>query len=128
MASTDYEYIGQKLFSDTETTDIVDDRIYHGSVPETDTTYPNVSYFLVSRPNIVQGNAERPRYQINCRAKDPGDAQDLAHIVHGVFNNRTETIGGFGMNNTYFEDSRFIPEPDGVFNCVVDIFLQYVNY
>ena len=128
MASYDYQYIGQKLLSSTEVTDVVSQRVSFGLRPETQTTFPSITYYLVSRPNIAFGVAERPRYQISCRAENPATAMNLGHIVHGVFNNRSETIGGFDMNNTYFEDSTLIPEQNNIFNCVIDIFLQYVNY
>ena len=84
---TDYEFVGYRLTNSTAVEDIVSDRIYHGTRPPEDTTYPVINYFLVSRPNILQGHGERSRYQISCRAEDAGDAMDLAHQVHSSLNN-----------------------------------------
>lgn len=125
---TDYQFVGYRLLNSTSITDVVSNRIYHGEIPETVTTLPAINYFIVSRPNnILNGHYERPRYQISCRASTPGAVVDLAHKVHSAFNNLQGSIGGFDVQNTYYENSFVITEPDNVYHVPVDVFIQYIN-
>jgi len=127
MASYNYEVIGQKLFSSTAVTDIVSNRIYHGNIPETEEALPAINYFMVSRPNIAFGAGERQRFQISCRAVSPAIAMNLADEVKSAFDGIQDSIGGFDVQNTYYEGSVFLPEPDNVYHVSVDIFLTYKN-
>lgn len=124
---TDYEFIGYRMNNFAGITALTGARIFHGEVPETVQTYPQVNYFLVSAPNIADGHGERRRYQINCRDDDPGDAMDLAHQVHSAFNNLQDSIGGFDVQMCYYEASNFLIEPDQIYNVPVDIFITYIN-
>lgn len=123
----DYQYIGYKLNNSTEVTQYVSNRIYHGMIPETVSTLPAINYIFISRPNIGYGVAERPRYQISVRSDDPGEAMNVAHEVHSVFNNAQESLNGFDVQKVWYEESRMIIEPTGIYHIPVDLFLMYVN-
>jgi len=122
-----YQYIGYHLLSDTAVIDDVSNRVYHGSIPETVTTYPVINYFMVSRPNVAFGAAERPRFQISCRAETPAAAMDLAEKVKSAFTEIQNSTGGFNVQNTHFEGATFLTEPDNIYHVPVDVFITYLN-
>ncbi len=122
-----YEFIGYHLTNTTEIYDIASDRIYHGEIPETEDTLPAINYFLVSRPNIAFGAGERQRFQISCRAVGSAIAMNLANEVKNAFTEIQDSIGGFDVQNTHYEDMRALSEPDNIYHVPVDIFITYIN-
>jgi len=122
-----YEFVGYHLTNSTEIYDITGDRIYHGSIPETENTLPAINYFLVSRPNVAFGAAERQRFQISCRAVSPAIAMDLANEVKNAFTEIQDSIGGFDVQNTHYEGQVFLTEQDNIYHIPVDIFITYIN-
>ena len=125
MATYDYQALGQKMYGSTEISDLVGTRIYHGTVPETESTLPNINYFLVSRPNIAFGYVQRPRFQISCRAETAAEAMNLAQTVREVLINLQESIGGFDIQDIYYDDSRMLLEPENIHHVPVDVFMTY---
>jgi hypothetical protein len=127
----DYEAIGWILLNSTEISQYTTN-VFHGAIPQTESTLPVINYFMVSRPNIADGSGERPRYQISARSNDPGEVMNIAHEIHSVFNKTQGTFNGFDIQNTYYEDSRFITEPgdqggDYIYHIPTDIYITYVN-
>ena len=122
-----FQAVGYHLINSTEIQDYTT-RIYHGSIPETDNNYPVINYFMVSQPDVADGAAERPRFQISCRAKNAGTVMLMADKVKSIFNEIQDSIGGFDVQNTHYDNRTFIIEPDNVFHIPVDVFITYTNY
>jgi len=122
----DYQLIGWMLNNSTAVNDVVEGRIYHGLIPETERN-PTINYFMVDDPLIADGVARRPRFQISCRADTPNVAVDLAREVHGVFSNKQGTFNGFDLQKSVFDSSRLISESVDEYNAPVDVFILYVN-
>ena len=120
-----YQFIGYHILNSTAIADIVSNRVYHGNRPETETEYPAINYFMVSQPNIGLGTGERPRFQISCRANNPGTVMNLAKEVKSAFNEIQDSIGGFDVQNTHFENAVFLQEPDNIYHVPVDVFITY---
>ena len=51
-----YEAVGYHILNSTGIQDYTT-RVFHGDIPETETTLPAINYFMVSRPNIAFGAA-----------------------------------------------------------------------
>jgi hypothetical protein len=126
----DFEAIGWILLNSTEISQHTT-RVFHGAVPQTESTLPAINYFLISRPNIADGHGERPRYQISVRTDDPAEAMNIAHEVHSVFNKTQGAFNGFDIQNSYFDSSRLLIESgttgDYIYHVPTDIFITYIN-
>jgi len=122
-----WQFVGYHLLNSTEVQDYTT-HVYHGNIPETDTYMPVINYFMVSRPEIADGAADKPRYQISCRARNPQTAMLLANSVKSAFTEIQDYIGGFSVQNTHFVGSQFLREPDNVYHVPVDIYITYTNY
>ena len=119
--------IGYKMQADAAIKAIISTRMYHGDVPATITTYPQINFFRVSAA-FLEGNAERERWQINCRAKTVVEAQNLAYLVRNCFNEYQGAAGtSFDFNMVHFDNVNYIPEANNIYNCAVDIFAFYIR-
>ena len=121
MSATDiYEAIGYQLLNDTDITDVVGTRVYHGMRPAG--SAPCINYFEVSYVPLHNGVIETPRYQISCRASSPGTVQDLARKVCVLFHNLQNSIDGFDIQRTTVEGKFIIPEPEtNLYHVPVDV-------
>ena len=112
-----WQAIHTKLVGTSTITALVGENIYHGTRPAKDTGNYSINYFEVSGTGIVldtQGLVENPLYQISCRAKTAGNAQELAYIVRTTLQNMRESVGGFDVNLTNFlPGGGVIEEEDG---------------
>ena len=105
-----YEAIGTALFAESEITDIVGSNIYHGDRPESGD--PCINYFEVSYILLAYNVYESPRYQISCRASDPGVVQDLARKVCVLFQDMKRAISTFDVQMATIEGKFLLREPD----------------
>jgi len=119
-----YQAIGYRLKNSTDITNIVGARIYHGMRPEGEA--PCINYFEVGYVPLHNGVLESPRYQISCRAEDPGDAQDLGRKVVVLFHNFQGVIDSFVVQRTTVEGKFMLPEPDtNLYHVPVDVRFVY---
>ena len=119
-----YQAIGYRLKNNTDITDIVGARVYHGMRPEGEA--PCINYFEVGYVLLHNGVLESSRYQISCRAEDPSDVQDLARKVSVLFENFQGVIDGFAIQRTTVEGKFSIPEPDtNLYHVPVDVRFVY---
>ena len=119
-----YQAIGYRLKNNTDITDIVGVRVYHGMRPEGEA--PCINYFEVGYVLLHNGVLESPRYQISCRAEDPGVVQDLARKVSVLFENFQGVIDGFAIQRTTVEGKFLLPEPDtNLYHVPVDVRFVY---
>lgn len=119
-----YEVIGYTLLNNSEITDIVGSNIWHGLRPESGD--PCINYFEVSYVPLHNGVIESPRYQISCRASEPGTAQDLARKVCTLFHNMRGAVGSFGVQSATVENKMLLPEPEtNLFHVPVDVRFVY---
>jgi len=119
-----YAAIGYRLLNDTDITDVVGGRVYHGMRPEGDA--PCINYFEVSYQPLHNGVLEVPRYQISCRAATAGAAEDLGRMVAVLFHNFQGTIAGFDIQRATVLGKMLIPEPStDLYHVPVDVMLVY---
>ncbi len=125
MSATDiFEAIGYRLLNNTDITDVVSTRIYHGMRPEGGA--PCINYFEVSYSPLHNGVLETPRYQISCRAENASTVQFLARRVVVLFHNFQGVIDGFDIQRTTVEGKFLLPEPDtNLFHVPVDVRFVY---
>jgi len=123
---TPYEFVGWTLLNTSAVTAITSTRIYHGLRPKSTTT-PCINYYATGGGDRWSG-LERQTFSINCRAKTPAAARDLARLVITLFDG-THGQGTYGTNNDFDvaraslkADIGLIPEiDDDLFNAPVDI-------
>jgi len=122
-----WEMIGYTLLNESEITDIVGTHIYHGQRPEKGD--PCINYFEVSYIPLYNGVIEMPRYQISCRASEPGTAQDLARKICILFHNKKGPIGTssvFWLQQATVEGKILLPEPEtNLYHVPVDVRFVY---
>lgn len=99
-------------------------RIYYGDIPEDDDTMPVINFVRISNPDMAEGLASRPRYQINCRAKLLSDAEALADVVANALRGYHGTSEGKDILRVLYDDTRNIREDD-CWNCPVDVFVMH---
>lgn len=118
--------VGYRLFTYAAVSALVGSRIYHGQIPETQSTLPVINYFRVSNEPIINGWAERARYQISCRDNSPGDCETLAFAVFDAFNNLEETtINGFDIDDSEIITQSMLIEENGIYHIPIDVYLSY---
>ena len=119
-----WETIGYKLLNESEITDIVSTRIYHGLRPEGDA--PCINYFEVGYIPLHNGVLENAHYQISCRASTPGIAQDLARKVCTLFHNFQGVVNNFDVQRTTIDRKLLLPETGtNLYHVPVDIRFVY---
>jgi hypothetical protein len=119
-----YELVGYQLLHASAITAVVGTRVYHGMRPEG--SAPCINYFEAGYIPLHNGVLEAPRYQISCRASNPGQAQALGRMVCVLFHNLQGTINGFDVQRTTVEGKLLLPEPDTkLYHVPVDVRFVY---
>ena len=125
-----YTAMKDLLAATTTVTAIVNARRWHGLQPR-NTQLPSLTFHEIGGPARFNG-VERQTYVINNRAKDLGDALDLARVVTDLFAGASGT-GTYGNQGAFsiaraFQDGNpgIIPEPGkGAYNVPVYITIIY---
>lgn len=117
---TIYAAIGYRLYNDTNITDTVGTRIYHGNRPAG--SAPCINYFEVSYEPLHNGVIESSHYQISHRASKPEDAQAMARRTCVLFHNFQGVIDGFDIQSAKVQGKHEIFEPDSnLYHVPVDV-------
>lgn len=105
---------------------LVDDRVYRDHLPE-QSVYPAVSFFLVSDDRMHDAPIARPRYQLDCWGKSPGEAAAVATQVRHALQRYKGTMEGVPVIQGVFENETDLGrDPDEpVYHRTVDIKITY---
>lgn len=117
--------IGYKLNNTAAITSYVSTRIWHGEVPEGETTYPVINYFVVDNSNINPTTMYRPRIQISVRATTPEQCWNIAYEVIDALYELQEDINGFQVQSCVYDNSVQIREEDSIYHVPIDFFVLY---
>ena len=108
----------------------VSKRIYHALKPQS-AQLPNITFFESGLLRFK--GIENQSYTVNCRARTPAEAMDLARLVWNLFGGAdgggtTGTVNGFDMGRVSVETgSGVIPEGNSVYNAPLIIPMVYAS-
>lgn len=121
------QFIGYRLFQTAAVTALVSTRIYHGEIPEGETTYPVINYFMVDHINQDLTDMYRDRIQISVRSQDAEECWDIARKVIATFFELQDTVNGFDVQYCRYESASMLREDDSVYHIPIDIFVLNKN-
>jgi hypothetical protein len=98
-------------------------RIYFGNIPETVTAKPVINYMIVGKPRLAISGVNRVHFQINVRDINPEQVWIIANLIISLFDNYQDVIDGYDIQCGYYDNSRMLQEPNGVYVVPIDIYI-----
>ena len=117
--------IGYKLLNTAAITAYVSTRIHHGEIPEDETTYPVINYFMIDNLSQMQTTMYRSRMQISVRATTPESCWNIAYAVIDALRNIQEDINGFQVQEVLYDNSLMNREEDSIYHVPIDFLITH---